>query len=190
MQQHILVVDDEEILRRIYADRLNFEGYVIDTAADGEEALNKIRATPPNLILLDILMPKLNGLQVLEALNADAALKSIPVIVLSNVANDENIKKALALGAKDYLLKTNFSPNEIINKITGLMSAGGTKTYRISPKEGYGDVVKLSQDFSFINLYKCSYCGGNLVFELTPSENPDDHNFTTSLVCDNCKRKA
>lgn len=189
MQQRILVVDDEEILRKIYTDRLNFEGYSVDSAADGEEALNKIRTSPPNLVLLDILMPKLNGLQVLEAINADPNLKNLPVIVLSNVANDENIKKALALGARDYLLKTNFSPNEITNKISALVTLGAAKTYKISPKDGYGDVIKISQDFPFMNFYKCPSCGGALVFEMKATENADDHQFLTSVVCDNCKRK-
>ncbi len=187
----ILIVDDEEILRKIYSDRLTFEGFTIETAADGEEALAKIKAAAPNLILLDILMPKLNGLQVLEQLNTDATLKAIPVIVLSNVANDENIKKALALGAKDYLLKTNFSPNEIISKIKTLLETGSDKVYRISPRDGYGDVIKLSQDFPFMNFYKCPSCGGNLVFELKGDiAKPDSHEFITSVVCDLCKKKV
>lgn len=191
MKGRILIVDDEEILRRIYTDRLTFEGFTVDTAADGEEALSKIRTSPPNLILLDILMPKLNGIQVLEQISTDTNLKTIPVIVLSNVANDENIKKALALGAKDYLLKTNFSPNEIINKISTLLGNSGEKTYKISPRDGYGDVIKLSQDYSFVNFYKCQSCGGNLVFELKPdTTNPDSHQFVTSLVCELCKKKA
>lgn len=191
MKAKILIVDDEEILRRIYSDRLTFEGFEVESAADGEEAMNKIKASPPSLVLLDILMPKLNGLQVLEQLNTTPELKKIPVIVLSNVANDENIKKALALGAKDYLLKTNFSPNEIINKIKALIDSGGEKVYRISPRDGYGDVIKLSQDFAFINFYKCPNCGGMLVFELRPdSNNPDAHQFITSVACDTCKKKV
>lgn len=186
----ILIVDDEEILRKIYSDRLTFEGFTVETGADGEEALAKIRTSPPNLVLLDILMPKLNGLQVLEQLSADSTLKTIPVIVLSNVANDENIKKALSLGAKDYLLKTNFSPNEIINKIKSLVDTPMEKSYRISPRDGYGDVIKISQDFPFMNFYKCPSCGGTLVFDLKPTKNPDDHEFIASVVCDSCKKKV
>ena len=191
MKPKILIVDDEEILRRIYSDRLTFEGFDVDSAADGEAALSKIKSSAPNLVLLDILMPKLNGLQVLEQLNANPELKKIPVIVLSNVANDENIKKALALGAKDYLLKTNFSPNEIISKIKALVDSGGEQVYRISPRDGYGDVIKLSQDFSFINFYKCPSCGGTLVFELKPdTNNPDSHQFITSVACETCKKRV
>lgn len=191
MNAKILIVDDEEILRRIYSDRLTFEGFQVDSAADGQEGLTKIQTNKPNLVLLDILMPKLNGLQVLEQLNTNPELKKIPVIVLSNVASDENIKKALALGAKDYLLKTNFSPNEIINKIKTLLDSGAEKTYRISPRDGYGDVIKLSQDFPFMNFYKCPSCGGNLVFELKPdSQKPDSHEFITGVVCDLCKKKV
>ncbi len=188
--QKILIVDDEEILRKIYSDRLSFEGFSVETAGDGEEALGKIRTAAPNIVLLDILMPKLNGLQVLEQLNSDPNLKKIPIIVLSNVANDENIKKALSLGAKDYLLKTNFSPNEIINKIKNLLDTGAEKAYLISPRDGYGDVIKISQDFPFFNFYKCPSCGGTLVFQMKPTKNPDDHEFTTGLICSVCKKKA
>lgn len=189
MKAKILIVDDEEILRRIYSDRLNFEGFVVDSAADGEEAINKMRTFQPNLVLLDILMPKLNGIQVLQAMSQDATLKTIPVIVLSNVANDENIKQALALGAKDYLLKTNFSPNEIIAKITAQVGDGGEKVYKIAPREGTADVVKLSQDFPFLNLYKCPNCGGNVLFQLKPDPNPETHQFTTTFVCESCKKQ-
>ncbi len=182
----ILIVDDEEILRKIYSDRLSFEGFQVDTAADGQEAIDKIPTSQPNLILLDILMPKVSGLQVLQFLNSRADLKSIPVIVLSNVANDENIKTALSLGAKDYLLKTNFSPNEIISKIKDLMGSGPKKAYRISLRDGYGDVIKLSQEHPFLNFYKCPKCGGNVIFELKPNANPDVHEFSATAVCDAC----
>jgi CheY-like chemotaxis protein len=189
MKPKILIVDDEEILRRIYSDRLNFEGFVVDNAADGEEALQKMVSFQPNLVLLDILMPKLNGIQVLEQMNTNPALKTIPVIVLSNVANDENIKKALALGARDYLLKTNFSPNEIIGKINSLINSTGEKVYKFAPRDGYGDVVKLSQEYPWINYYKCPNCGGFVAFNLKPSTDPNSHDFTATLVCDNCHRQ-
>lgn len=192
MTGKILIVDDEEILRKIYSDRLTFEGFNIDTATDGEEALLKIKSFAPNLILLDILMPKLNGIQVLEQINTDPSLKSIPVIVLSNVASDDNIKKALELGAKDYLLKTNFSPNEIISKITSLMTAQtstpGEITYKIMPRDSMGDVIKLSQDFPFLNYYKCPNCGGNVVFSFKSGANPDAHDFVARAVCETCKK--
>ena len=74
MKPKILIVDDEEILRRIYSDRLTFEGFDVDSAVDGEDALNKIKASSPSLILLDILMPKINGLQVLEQLITNGIL--------------------------------------------------------------------------------------------------------------------
>ncbi|HEY4694501.1 MAG TPA: response regulator [Candidatus Nanoarchaeia archaeon] len=186
----ILIADDEEILRKIYSDRLTFEGYLVETAADGQEAIDKIASVSPDLILLDILMPKVSGLQVLEFLAANPKLKTIPVIVLSNVANDENIKKALSLGARDYLLKTNFSPNEIISKIKELTDATVLRTYRISPRDSYGDVIKLSQDYPFLNFYKCPHCGANVVFELrADSTSPDSHQFVARAVCDSCQTR-
>ena len=113
----ILIVEDEQTLANVIKEEFKDMGYEIKIAKDGEEALTMAKSFHPNIMLLDLVLPKKGGLDVLAELKADADLKTIPVIVLSNLAEDENIKKALTLGAEDYFVKTQHSIYEVIEKI-------------------------------------------------------------------------
>jgi DNA-binding response OmpR family regulator len=113
----ILIVEDEEILSKVIKEEFQVGGYEIKIAKDGEEALNLSKSFHPNIILLDILLPKKSGLDVLTELKANSDLKNIPVIMLSNLSSDESIKKALTLGAVDYFVKTQHSIYEVVEKI-------------------------------------------------------------------------
>lgn len=113
----ILIVEDEEILRDVLKEKLEQEKFVVTTAADGEEALASLKRQMPDLIILDLILPKKDGFEVLETIKADSKLKTIPVIVLSNLGQDEEIKKALALGAVDYMVKAQHPMNEIVVRI-------------------------------------------------------------------------
>ena len=113
----ILIVEDEEILSKVMKEEFEAKGYEIKIARDGQEALLLSKSFGPDIILLDILLPKKSGLDVLAELKADSKLKSIPVIVLSNLSGDENIKKALTLGAVDYFVKVQHSVYEVIEKV-------------------------------------------------------------------------
>ena len=112
----IVVVEDEAILARVVVEKLEHEGFNISLAMNGEDAVPLIRKVFPRLILLDIVLPEKDGFAVLQELKDDAQLASIPVIVLSNLGEDEDIKKALQLGARDYLVKTQHPLNEVIEK--------------------------------------------------------------------------
>ncbi|MBI4993467.1 response regulator [Candidatus Wolfebacteria bacterium] len=114
---NVLIVEDEKFLVRALQDSLSVEGYKVDVAFDGEEAVGKIRSKNPDIILLDILMPKKDGFYVLEELKKNPEWKTIPVIVLSNLSGDVEIKKALAMGAVDYFVKSQHSLEEVIEKI-------------------------------------------------------------------------
>jgi len=122
---HILVAEDDHFLRKVYMTKLTQEGFDVIVATDGEEALKKIKATPPDLMLLDIVMPKMNGFDVLEEMKDDPSLSSIPVIVLSNLGQSDDIQRARELGAKDYLVKANFSINEVVTKIRTFLDKSG-----------------------------------------------------------------
>lgn len=113
----VLVVEDETFLVKIYAVKLKKEGYEVVIANDGEEAVKLASDLKPDLILLDLILPKMNGFEALERMRAMAALKDTPVIVLSNLGQEEDIKRAEALGADDYLVKANFSIQDIVAKI-------------------------------------------------------------------------
>jgi len=114
----VLLIDDDALLLRMYEEKLKHEGFQVETALSGEEGLRKARSSKPNLILLDILMPSMDGFQVLEKLKADPEIKEIPVIFLTNLSRDEgDIKKGLELGASAYLVKARFRPSEVVRKI-------------------------------------------------------------------------
>lgn len=114
---NILIVEDEDFLMRALKDNLASEGYTVDSAKNGSEAVEKIKQKKPDLILLDILMPGRDGFYVLEERNKNAEWKLIPVIVLSNLGEDEAIKKSLKMGADDYLIKSQHPIQEVIEKV-------------------------------------------------------------------------
>ncbi len=118
MGKKILLIEDEEILNTLLQRKLTNEGYDISIARDGEEGLKAMKEIKPNLILLDIVMPKMGGLEVMEEMGKDEELKKIPVIIISNSGQPVEIDKAQELGAKDWLIKAEFDPQEVIDKIT------------------------------------------------------------------------
>ncbi|MCD6429505.1 response regulator [bacterium] len=113
----ILFIEDESALQKTLGESLRQEGFEIISALDGETGLNLAKAEIPDLILLDLILPRMHGLKVLEALKADEKTKDIPVIVLTNVEEVEEVEKALELGAKNYLVKSSYQLEEVIEKI-------------------------------------------------------------------------
>lgn len=115
---NILIVEDEDFLVRALKDNLESEGYNVSVARDGEEVFPEIAKKKPDLILLDLLLPKKTGFDVLRELRANPEFKLTPVIILSNLGEDSEIKKAFELGANDYYVKAQHPLQEIIDKIT------------------------------------------------------------------------
>ncbi|HVQ75481.1 MAG TPA: response regulator [Candidatus Binatia bacterium] len=113
----ILLAEDDRFLRKAAEASLRRSGYVVVAAADGEEALRLARSEAPDLILLDLIMPKLQGFEVLKALKADAATAGIPVIVLSNLSQDRDVQQAMEGGAASYVVKANLSLKELVKKV-------------------------------------------------------------------------
>ena len=117
----ILFIEDEQALQKTIGDRLSPEGYEIISALDGEIGLTLAREKKPDLILLDLILPKLQGLEVLKKLKEDIATQNIPVIILTNLEEMENVNKALELGATTYLVKANYSLEELAEKIRQIL---------------------------------------------------------------------
>jgi DNA-binding response OmpR family regulator len=112
----ILIVEDEEILRKVLQEKFTKENFSVKTAKDGGAVMALVKSFKPDLILLDIVLPKKDGLTVLQELRDNAEFSTIPVIMTSNLGEDEKIKLALKLGAVDYLVKTQHSVSEIIDQ--------------------------------------------------------------------------
>lgn len=113
----ILFADDEKALRELYKTRLEMEPFDVIFAEDGEEALEKIRKEKPDLILLDIMMPKKDGLAVLEEIKKDLSIPNVPVVMLTVLADEAVRNKAFELGAKYYLVKSETVPLEVVKLI-------------------------------------------------------------------------
>ncbi len=118
----ILVIEDESALQKTIGDALGQEGYEIVAALDGEIGSRLAQEKIPDLILLDLILPKLNGFDVLKSLKENQATAGIPVIVLTNLEGMGDIQKALDLGATTYLVKSNYSLEDIITKVTATLS--------------------------------------------------------------------
>jgi len=118
----ILLVDDDLTLREMYEERLKAEGFIITQASNGEEAIKLAKETKPQIVLLDIMMPKVNGFDVLKNLKADPSTKDIPVIVLSALIQDVDRVEGKKLGAVDYIVKSETMPGEVIAKIKNAIS--------------------------------------------------------------------
>lgn len=113
----ILIVDDDTFLAGIYARKFEQEGFEVRLAVDGELALKIAKKELPDAILLDVFLPKLDGFEVLEKLKADPKTRGIPVVLLTNFGQKENVDKGLKLGAVDYLIKAHFMPAETVERV-------------------------------------------------------------------------
>jgi CheY-like chemotaxis protein len=128
MAAKVLLIEDDQLIQRMYEKIFTFEKFDVDLASDGEEGLEKARTMQPKptVILLDVMMPKMNGMQVLEKLKLDPALKSIPVIMLSNLAGENDIETALSKGAVKYIIKSEYDPKQIADMVKEII-AGYTR---------------------------------------------------------------
>ncbi len=113
----ILVVEDDKFLREMITRKLDRENYEVIQAVDGEEGEEKIKEERPDLVLLDLILPGIDGFTVLERAKQDPEVKDIPVIILSNLGQKSEVERGLKLGAIDFLIKAHFTPGEIIKKI-------------------------------------------------------------------------
>jgi len=113
----ILIAEDDNFLLLAVKDKLGRAGFDVITAVNGIEALEKMRSSKPDLVLLDLVMPQKGGFETLEEAQIDKTLKKIPIIILSNLGHESDIKKAEELGAVDYIVKANFSLKKVVEKV-------------------------------------------------------------------------
>jgi two-component system, response regulator len=117
----ILIVEDDDLLTNMYKTKFAAEGFDVITAGDGEEGLQKMKEHNLVLVIMDIMMPKLSGIQLLELAKKDSALSKIPILMLSNLGSVQQIEKAKKLGAVNFLIKANYTPNQIISYIKKML---------------------------------------------------------------------
>jgi len=121
MAKKILIIEDDKFLRELISQKLTKEGFDVSEAVDGEEGLRKVKEEKPELVLLDLILPGMDGFEVLTEMREDPVLSTIPVIILSNLGQKEEVDKGLKLGAVDYLIKAHFTLGEIIEKMKNVL---------------------------------------------------------------------
>ena len=113
----VLIIEDDQRINKVYMAKLSVEGITVMSALDGEEGLRKIYSEKPDLILLDLMLPQKSGFEILKEIKQDPKVKDIPVLILSNLAQEKEVEKGLELGAEDYLVKTDYSIQQVMEKI-------------------------------------------------------------------------
>ena len=109
----IVIIEDDRFLIKLYSNKLRKEGFEVSEAISAEEGLNKIMLEKPDLVLLDLVLPRKSGFEILSEIKMNPETKDIPVIILTNLGQEPDIKRGLALGAEAYLIKTDFSVNQL-----------------------------------------------------------------------------
>lgn len=117
----ILLIEDDTFLVEMYTTKFELEGFSVISAEDGQKGLDMVKKENPNIILLDILMPKMDGFAVLDALKKDKETADIPVVLLTNLGQKEDVKKGFEKGAVGYLIKAHFMPSEVVEKIKKIL---------------------------------------------------------------------
>ncbi len=117
----ILFIEDEPALQETLGDFLGEQGHAVLSALDGEAGLEMVRRERPDLVLLDLILPRLHGIELLERMRQDPATAGTPVIILTNLESAEEVRRAIELGAKAYLVKTNYTLDEVLEKIQSVL---------------------------------------------------------------------
>lgn len=116
-KEKILIVEDDLYINKMYQLKLNLEGYDVEIAENGKIGVEKAKSFKPDIMLLDILMPEMDGFEVLQKVKADADTKNIPVLIMSNLGQEDHIQKGKELGAVGYIVKTQYTPAKVVETI-------------------------------------------------------------------------
>lgn len=120
----VLIIEDDPPYRKIYKRKFEVSGYTVEVAEDGIEGLEKMRSFMPDITFVDLMMPKMDGFQVIDTAKADPALKHIPIVVLTNLSTSDDANKVLQKGATDILIKSDTEPNAVVAKANELLGIG------------------------------------------------------------------
>lgn len=119
----ILLIEDDPFLTKMYKTRFEGEKHEVSVASDGETALTFLKENPPNVVILDVMLPKIGGFSILEEMQKTAKLKEVPVVVLSNLTDKESIDKAKTLGVKEFLVKAQNTPTQVFEAVKKYLPA-------------------------------------------------------------------
>jgi DNA-binding response OmpR family regulator len=186
-QPTVLIVDDDPLARELYRAHLQERGYHARVAGDGEQALQEITSSRPDVVLLDIVLPTMSGFDVLARMKSHPEAAGIPVIMLTNRSEPEDVERGLALGATDYLIKVTASPKQVLDRITHAIAsqAWGSPPIYLTIDPTRSDVRRLAETAGSPLDLSCRACGHPMRLMLRRQPfHPGC--FTATLVCLDC----
>lgn len=180
----ILIVDDNNDIRTVYAEVCRKSGFEVEEAIDGLDGLDKATKNIPDIVFTGIIMPRMDGFDLMTSLKKNVATKDIPVIISSHMGREEDQKKAMDLGAKDFIVKTMNTPNEIVEKVEAMFCAD---MYKLKIVENELDAERLVSAMQLGKGMKCPKCGEGLMISLELVD-PDEKDFKANISCPKCGR--
>lgn len=132
----VLLVEDDEAVAEMYKLKLELDGYLVQVISDGESAVRSAQADPPDLVFLDVRLPKMDGFEVLQALRRDERTKHVPVVVLSNYGEQELVERGLKLGALEYLIKSQTTPGRVSGSVPSWLASPQPENGPVTPDDG------------------------------------------------------
>lgn len=117
----ILIIEDDSFISDMYKLKLEAEGFQVEVAQDGQQGLEKLNKNKPDLVLLDVVMPKMDGFAVLGNIKGDPEVQNVPVVLLTNLGQKDSVEKGLKMGALDYVIKAHFTPSEVVEKVRSIL---------------------------------------------------------------------
>ncbi len=122
----IMIIEDDAMLTKMFEHLFGVNNYNVVTACDGQDAIEKSKIlSPPTIILLDLMMPRVDGFEVLAVFKRDEEWKSVPIVVFSNLGDEPDIGRAIKMGAEEYMIKSQFSPKEVVARISEIIAVHG-----------------------------------------------------------------
>ena len=117
----ILIIEDDSFLSEMYSTKLIEEGFETEVASDGKQGFEKIKTINPDLVLLDIVLPKMDGFEILEKIKKDNEFKNVPVVLLTNLGQKNEVERGMSLGADEYIIKAHFTPTAVVSKVKEIL---------------------------------------------------------------------
>jgi DNA-binding response OmpR family regulator len=191
----ILMIEDDSSFRQIYLDMFKAEGYNVLIAENGEIGLDLAKAKKPDLIILDLVLPGLQGFEVLKRIRSDAETKNISVLISTVLGTSLDIRKGFELGATDYMVKGFFGPREVLLKIRSLLTqasarkGGKSRSYKLSVREKKADAEELELYMGLTKSFTCPQCREQLLLDMIPEfTRTDTQWFLAHFICPKCQK--
>lgn len=180
----ILIVDDDESTRTMYAEVFKEHDFEVEEAVDGVNGLDMATKNIPDVIFTGIIMPRMDGFALIEALKKNVATSQVPVVVSSHMGREEDKRKAFSLGAKDFITRDFVTPNQAAERITAIFTA---EEYRLKVFPNELDALKLAKDMNFREDFQCANCGGQLVL-IVKMKDAKTKEYSAKFICPQCNQ--